>query len=199
MARRHINEAGLNLIMTFEGFSPRPYLCPAGVWTIGYGHTRGVTKESPHIDELEAMELLRGDVASAEASVSRLVKVPLTDGQFAALVSFVFNLGAGRLQASTLLRRVNAGDHAAAAEEFKKWTLAGGKRSKGLIRRRAAEIALYSAAMPTLGQDTARPDKEPAAEALSHSPRQPGALGNLRPYPPPEQVTLLSRLLQIFQ
>ena len=90
------------------------------------------------------MELLKRDVLWAERGVLRLISVPLTDGQFDALVSFTFNLGTGALQRSTLRRKVNREDHVDVPKEFRRWVWAGGKRSKGLIRRREAEAKIYS-------------------------------------------------------
>ena len=91
-----------------------------------------------------AEELLRRDVESAERAVVRLIRVPLEDGQFDALGSFAFNLGAGALQRSTLRRKVNRGEHGAVPAEFRRWVFAGGRRLKGLVRRREAEAALYA-------------------------------------------------------
>jgi lysozyme len=143
---RSITQAGLDLIKGFEGFSPTVYICPAGYPTIGYGH---VVK--PHEQEAfasgiateQAETLLRQDVQIAERAVLRLIAVPLTDGQFDAMVSFTFNLGAGALQRSTLRRRINHGDHAAVPAEFRKWIWAGGRKLEGLVRRREAEANLY--------------------------------------------------------
>lgn len=144
---RQITQDGLDLICHFEGFSPIIYLCPAGYPTIGYGHL--ITEANKErfldgIDELEALDLLKTDVQKAEQSVLRLINVPLTDGQFDALVSFTFNLGGGALQRSTLRRKVNRGEHSAVPAEFMKWVWAGGRKQKGLVRRRRAEGLLYS-------------------------------------------------------
>jgi lysozyme len=95
------------------------------------------------IGELAAQALLSKDVWSAERSVLRLIKVPLTDGQFDALVSFTFNLGGGALQRSTLRRKVNREEHGEVPEQLMRWVWAGGKRLRGLSRRRKAEAALY--------------------------------------------------------
>jgi GH24 family phage-related lysozyme (muramidase) len=143
---RHITQAGLDLICRFEGFSPVIYLCPAGYPTIGYGHL--ITEANKEqfldgIDELEALDLLKTDVQKAEQSVFRLINVPLTDGQFDALVSFTFNLGGGALQRSTLRRKVNQGEHSAVPTEFMKWVWAGGQKQKGLVKRRRAEGIIY--------------------------------------------------------
>lgn len=141
----HISQKGLDLIKSFEGLRLSAYKCPADVWTIGYGTTAGV-KQGQTITKERADELLREDVARFEAQVLRLVKVPLTQGQFDALTSFVYNLGAGNLGNSTLLRLLNAGDYKGAAAQFDRWNKAGGKVLAGLVRRRAAERALFEEA-----------------------------------------------------
>ncbi|MFO0109292.1 MAG: lysozyme, partial [Alphaproteobacteria bacterium] len=123
------------------------YMCPAGYPTIGYGHL--VTEANKEqfldgVDEDKALDLLRQDVAVAERAVLCLITVPLTDGQFDALVSFTFNLGAGALQRSTLRRKVNREEHDDVPAELMKWVWAGGRKLKGLVRRRAAEGAVYA-------------------------------------------------------
>ncbi|MAR56414.1 MAG: muraminidase [Rickettsiales bacterium] len=141
---RQVTAPGLALIQQFEGFSPVIYTCPAGYLTIGYGHViRAEENFSDGIDRRWAEELLKRDLRIAEAAVLRLITVPLSDGQFDALVSFTFNLGAGALQRSTLRRKVNRSEHASAADEFHRWVYASGRKLPGLIRRRAAEAALY--------------------------------------------------------
>lgn len=143
---RHVTEQGLNLIKRFEGFSPTIYICPAGYPTIGYGHVVLAHEQelfAGGITQAEATELLRKDVGTAERSVLRLILVPLTDGQFDALVSFTFNLGAGALQRSTLRRKVNRGEHESVPTELMKWVWAAGKRLPGLVLRRKAEVSLY--------------------------------------------------------
>lgn len=141
----HTSQKGLDLIKSFEGLRLSAYKCPADVWTIGFGTTAGV-KPGQTITKERAEELLREDVKRFEAQVLRLVKVPLTQGQHDALVSFVYNLGAGNLSNSTLLRLLNAGDYAGAAAQFDRWNKAGGKVLAGLVRRRAAERALFEGA-----------------------------------------------------
>ena len=144
---RHVTEEGLNLIKRFEGFSPKIYICPAGYPTIGYGHVVLAHEQDQFatgITQAEATELLRKDVRIAERAVLRLISVPLTDGQFDALVSFTFNLGAGALQRSTLRRKVNRGEHEGIPSELMKWVLAAGKRLPGLVRRRQEEGASYA-------------------------------------------------------
>ena len=134
---------GLALIQHYEGCRLKAYKCPAGVWTVGYGCTGPDVKEGMTITHDEAMARLRRDVEKFEQAVSKLVTVPLTAGQFDALVSFAYNLGAGALQRSTLLKLVNASRFDAAAGEFAKWNKAGGKVLDGLVRRRAAEAHLF--------------------------------------------------------
>jgi lysozyme len=141
---------GLDLIKKFESLSKSAYLCPAGVWTIGYGHT-AVVYPGQVVTKDEAEVLLKEDVKEAEEGVSELVKVPLNQNQFDALVSFTFNVGtdidqdakAEGLGDSTLLRKLNSLDYQGAAAEFPKWNRAGGRILKGLTRRRAAEQALF--------------------------------------------------------
>ena len=143
---RHVSKQGLDLICRFEGFSPVIYICPAGYPTIGYGHL--ITEANKEqfldgVDEDEALELLRNDVGKAERAVLRLIIVPLTQGQFDALVSFTFNLGSGALQRSTLRRKVNREEHDDVPAELMKWVWAGGRKLKGLVKRRAAEARYY--------------------------------------------------------
>ena len=142
------SDKGLALIKQFEGFSAKPYLCPAGVPTIGYGATyypdgRRVTMADRPVSEADATAMLRSMLASYEAGVSRYVQVPLTQGQFDALVSFAYNLGLSALKGSTLLRLVNARDYAGAAAQFGRWNRAGGKVLPGLTRRREAERVMF--------------------------------------------------------
>lgn len=144
---RHITDEGINLIKRFEGFSSSIYICPAGYPTIGYGHVvRDTDKQrfDEGIDKDEGEMLLRQDVHWAERGVLRLIDVPLTDGQFDSLVSFTFNLGSGALQRSTLRRKVNREEHDDVPAQFKRWVWAGGKRLKGLVRRRSEEAITYS-------------------------------------------------------
>lgn len=140
---RHITQQGLNLIKHFEGFSSNVYKCPAGLPTIGYGHLIKQGDMFTSVTEDEAEELLRHDVQVAEKAVLRLINVPLTDGQFDALVSFTFNLGSGSLQSSTLRRKVNRQEHDQAPIQLKRWVWSGGRKLKGLQLRRDAESTLY--------------------------------------------------------
>ena len=143
---RHLTDEGLALIKCFEGFAPGIYVCPGGWPTIGYGHVvRDDERErfADGIDEAVAEDLLCRDVETAERAVLRLIRVPLEDGPFDALVSFAFNLGGGALQRSTLRRKVNREEHVAVPAEFRRWVWAGGRKLKGLVRRREAEAGLY--------------------------------------------------------
>lgn len=134
---------GLMLIKHFEGLRLRAYRCSAGVWTLGYGHTSGVSPDS-EITKEEAEHLLRIDVRDAEACISAHVNVPLTQNQFDALVSFIFNLGCGHFSTSTLLRKLNHGNYSGAAEEFPRWVKAGGVIMPGLVHRREDERTLFT-------------------------------------------------------
>jgi lysozyme len=138
------NRAGLDLIKQFEGLRLKAYQDSVGVWTIGYGHTKGV-KAGMTINETTAEAFLVNDLESAEADVARLVKIDLNANEHAALVSFVFNLGGGALSRSTLLRKLNTGDRLGAASEFQKWVKAGGVTLAGLVKRRKAERDLFLA------------------------------------------------------
>lgn len=136
---------GLDLIKSSEGLHLRAYPDPgtgAEPWTIGYGSTGGVT-QGMSITVPQAEQRLQSDLSRVEATVDRLAAVPLTQGQFDALVSFTYNVGEGNFAHSTLLRLVNAGDFTAAAEQFGRWVRAGGKVLPGLVTRRAAERAIF--------------------------------------------------------
>lgn len=155
-----ISERGLALIKSHEGFSAYPYICPAGKLTVGYGHViRKGEDFGKGISRIEAQKILQADLWAACASVRRLVRVPLTQNQFDALVSFTFNLGGGRLQSSTLRQKLNREDYEGAAGEFRKWVFGGGRKLPGLIRRRADETALFNSGT---GQEVAANDSDPA-------------------------------------
>lgn len=155
---RRVPDQAAALVKRFEGLHDpdrrteaiEPYHDPIGLPTIGYGHLLSREKWAdlsrwPAIPAAEAEDLLDADLTASAAQVVRLVRVPLTDEQYGALVSFAFNVGAGLLAASTLLRKVNAGEHDEAAAQFGRWVFAGGIKLPGLVRRRAAEAALYAA------------------------------------------------------
>lgn len=139
------SKAGLALTERFEGCRFQAYYDSTGRATIGYGHTEGVNI-SDTCTQAQATAWLIGDVATAETAVNQLVHVPLTQNEFDALVDFVFNLGAGNFEHSTMLRRLNASDYAGAALEFSKWDRAGGIEVAGILRRRQAEAAEFTAA-----------------------------------------------------
>jgi lysozyme len=141
-----LSAAGLDLIKRSEGFRSRNYLDVAGIPTIGYGHRLLAHESFPdRITEERATEMLAEDVRQAEQAVERLVKVGLTQGQFDALTDFCFNLGAGRLSSSTLLKTLNSGHYEAAREQLLRWDLAGGEVNSGLKTRREAEFQLWGA------------------------------------------------------
>ena len=141
-----LSTAGLELIKRSEGFSSHTYEDVNGFPTIGYGH-RLLKNEvfAGGIDEHKATAMLVADVRTAALPVSRLVKVPLSQGQFDALVDFCFNLGAGRLASSTLLKILNNGRYDDAAEQLLRWDIAGGRENAGLKARRQAEFELWHA------------------------------------------------------
>jgi GH24 family phage-related lysozyme (muramidase) len=138
----HINQAGIKLITAFEGCELKSYQDAVDVWTIGYGHTKDV-HPGMTITQAQAEQLLQEDLEEFESAVEDAVSIDLNPNQFAALVSFCFNLGAGSLFASTLLRILNDGDIHAAANEFPRWNKAGKQVLLGLTRRRLAERALF--------------------------------------------------------
>jgi len=139
--------AGINLIKEFEGVRLKAYRCPADVWTIGVGHTSAagppVVKAGMEITNAQAMKILAQDLVQFEDGVESAVKVPLSQNQFDALVSFTFNVGLGAFGKSTLLKKLNAGQYDAVPAELMKWTKAGGRELPGLVRRRRAEAALW--------------------------------------------------------
>jgi len=164
-----LSKAGEDLMHRYEGFRNKPYLCPAHIWTIGYGHvlyqeqirlpvvrvhdkhTPMIRKEYPLSPEdnrvwskEEINELFSDDIASFERGVLRLVPGCVSrQGSFDALVSISYNFGLGNLQRSTIRMKANRGDWEGAAEAFRAWTKGGGKVLPGLVRRREAEIALF--------------------------------------------------------
>ena len=137
------SEVLIEKLKAFEGFRRDAYRDEAGVLTIGYGHTGSDINEGDRITAYWAKELLRNDLGATEAAVRRL-HVARTQGQFDALVSFVFNLGIERLQGSTLLKVIrHGGSHDQIQREFKRWVYAGGKKLRGLERRRAWEAKRF--------------------------------------------------------
>jgi lysozyme len=142
-------DPAVNLVTEFEGFSSSPYQDPVGIWTIGYGSIRdsrgfAVTADTPAITEAEARALVSRDLQSAARTLQAAVTVPLTDNEHTALEDFIYNLGSGNFASSTLLRKLNAGDYAGAANQLDLWDHAGGKVLAGLLRRRQAETKLFN-------------------------------------------------------
>ena len=140
---RRTSQKGIDMIKRHEGYRRDAYLCPAKVWTIGYGHT-GDVSPSHTVTHLQAENLLKQDLQKFENAVNELVKVSLSQGQFDALVSFSFNVGTKAFKFSTLLKLLNQGKYREAGAQFGRWTLAKGNRLPGLIRRRAEEQHLFN-------------------------------------------------------
>jgi lysozyme len=162
-----VPSAAVDLAKRFEGFHrvpkhdpqrlAHPYICPAGYWTIGYGHL--CKPDHPPITEDESEIYMAQDLRTALAATLRYCPVLATEpeGRLAAIVDFTFNLGAGALESSTLLKKLNAGDYAGAQAEFGKWVHAGGEVLPGLVRRRAAEAELFDSSAPAGGSVPAAP------------------------------------------
>lgn len=137
------SQKGIDLIKSSEGLRLEAYKDSVGVATIGFGHTGPDVQMGQKITAAEAELLLTVDLGKFEKGVTSLVKVGINQNQFDSLVSFSYNLGLGNLGSSTLLKKLNLGDYAGAAAEFTKWTKAGGVSLPGLVKRRAAEKALF--------------------------------------------------------
>lgn len=146
---RPVNKAGTDLIKSFEGLFLKPYLDPIKIPTIGYGTIKypsgkSVTMQDPAITEAQATEYLMHEVEEKAKNVERMVKVPLNDNEYAALVSFAYNVGWQALEKSTLMKLLNANtDRVAIADQFLRWNKAGGQELSGLTRRRQAERSLF--------------------------------------------------------
>lgn len=132
----------VNLIKKFEGFRKDAYLCPAGIWTIGYGTTKDV-KQGDKCTEQDAEQYIQRDLEEFAKAVNENVKVPLTQNQFDSLCSFVYNVGIGAFKKSTLLTKLNNKNYTEAADQFLRWNKAGGKELTGLTKRRQAERDLF--------------------------------------------------------
>lgn len=139
---QNVSRNGLGLIKQYEGCKLTAYLCPAGVWTIGWGRTTNV-KRGDTCTQAQADAWLHAEYDAFERKVRALVKVPVTDNQLGALVSFAYNVGVGALGSSTLLKLLNAKDYAGAADQFARWNKSGGRVLAGLTKRRASEAALF--------------------------------------------------------
>ena len=133
----------VELIKRFEGYRFKAYQCPAGVWTIGYGHTKGV-KKGDYLTHTDAEKLLKEDITAVESEIKNIIKVPLSANQWDAIVSFVFNVGIEAFKRSTLLVKLNEGDLKSCGKEIKKWIYCKGVVSKGLQKRRDAEAKLFN-------------------------------------------------------
>ena len=133
---------GLALIKKFEGCELKAYQCSAGVWTIGYGHTKDVV-EGMEITQEQAEQMLVDELHEYESYINKYVTVALSQNQFDALVSWVYNLGPANLKASTMLKVLNDGKYEDVPYQMKRWNKAGGKVLDGLVRRREAEALLY--------------------------------------------------------
>ncbi len=141
-----LSQHGLEFIKDQEGFKSEAYQDSVGVWTIGYGTIKingSPVQQGMTCTESQASDWLLADLAWAQTAVNQLVKVTLSQGQYDALVSFVYNEGETNFARSTLLKLLNSGNYSAAAEEFKKWVYAGGRIIPGLVSRRAREESLY--------------------------------------------------------
>lgn len=142
-----MSKNGLTLLKSFEGCELTAYQDPVGIWTVGYGWTQPVNGKPVGkgmiITQETADRLLQTGVIQYEKGVTRLLSVAVNQAQFDALVDFAYNLGVKALEGSTLLKKLNAGDYAGAADEFPKWNKAGGKVLNGLVKRRAAERAFF--------------------------------------------------------
>lgn len=141
---RRVCEAGIALIKEYEGLRLQAYRCPGQIWTIGYGHTRTVHQHMK-ISLTEAEQLLIDDLHIVEKALSRLVNVPLSDNQFAALACFAFNVGIGNFERSTLLKLLNRGWYEQVPAQLTRWNKVSGEVMGGLARRRAAEGRLWNA------------------------------------------------------
>ena len=137
-----ISEEGISLIKKFEGCELESYQDSVGVWTIGYGHTKGVEKGMT-ITKDEADRMLIEELVEYEGYINDMVTVNLGQCEFDALVAWVYNLGPTNLKNSTLLKELNAGNYLVVPQEIKRWNKAGGEVLKGLIRRREAEALLF--------------------------------------------------------
>ena len=137
------SKKGISLIKFYEGFRNRAYYDAVGVLTIGYGTTSSVTKNQV-ITEAQGEAFLQADLRKFEASINKLVKVSLSQDQFDALVSFVYNLGAGNFGSSTLLKLLNQGRYDLVPDQFMRWNKAGGQVLNGLTKRRKSEADLFA-------------------------------------------------------
>ena len=139
---KQTSKSGIESIKRHEGFRATAYRCPAGVWTIGYGHT-ATARPGMIISELQGLKLLEEDLEKFERAVNELVKVKINQNQFDALVSFTYNVGVTAFRNSTLLKVLNQGNYEQVKHEFARWVNAGGRRLPGLVKRRKDEARLF--------------------------------------------------------
>lgn len=140
---RIVCEPAIDIIKKYESLQLTSYKCPAGVWTIGYGHTSDVVGEGQVITEDAALNLLKGDLIDASIRSESAIKTELNDNQFGAIISLVFNIGITRFKESTLLKKINEGDLIGAADEFPRWNKVKGEVLNGLTKRREDERLLF--------------------------------------------------------
>lgn len=143
-----VNEAGLNIIKHYEGYSSSVYCCPAGRYTIGWGSTwddkgKAIQKTQSDISESYAEKLLLREIRHTDHAIAKLVTAELTENMYSSLTSFIYNVGSGNFQRSTLRMKLNRGWYEDAADELPKWRKAGGRVLRGLVRRRKSERDLF--------------------------------------------------------
>jgi len=143
-----INQAGLDLVKTYEGFRSDIYICSGNRKSYGFGSTRGfdgkrLTGNEKPISREDAEKLLKRDLQSAEKAIHRMVKVPLSENQFSAICSWIYNLGSGSWQRSTARLKLNRFDYTGCINEMIRWNRASGKRLRGLVLRRESERLLF--------------------------------------------------------
>ena len=141
---RTVSHKGIEFIKQHEGFNAYRYKDSAGLWTIGYGHLIKKGEAYKHITHDMAERLLKRDIKTVEKAINKLVKVKLTQSQYDAVASFVFNVGEGAFKRSTMLYHINRSNYGVAANEFVKWVNAGGQRVNGLVKRRKAERRMFA-------------------------------------------------------
>lgn len=170
---RRINPEGIAFIKQWEGLRLDAYKCSAGEWTIGYGHT-ATAKEGMKITQTEAERLLYQDLSLYETAVTRAVTAQLSDNQFAALVSWSYNVGITAMRNSSLIRKLNQGDYGSVPGELARWNKVKGKVNRGLSNRRAAEAGLWAR-----GSFVASRDVEPAEPSAPSPVAEASKLGGV--------------------
>lgn len=173
---RRINAEGIALIKQWEGCRLEAYQDIGGVWTIGYGHTK-TAQPGMKITQADAERLLREDLSNYEGSVASAVDVTLTDNQFAALVSWTYNIGVSAMRRSTLIKKLNAGDYASVPLELAKWNKVKGRVVPGLSNRRAAEAGLWARGEFVASRDIVPADTMSTATAATQTGTGKAAIG----------------------